>query len=249
MNLKSYLSVGMASLAVLASAGVAKAATIIPSELKISGTLDATALGIIDENGFPTTTFEFDNIGGNPNPGTGEFLINEGNGPLFQVFNPTPFQGGTIRDLPVDGSFAPVENFLDFSFDANSGVPTLNQADFDLEEIVGISQTSTDLGVTTSFSVRGNFDFPGQQNVVGIGTFSADITFDAIPGVDNFEQYQAFLSEEGNMIEGIAYSADFIVEQVEENGVVPESSNIVALLGFGLLGGALVAKKTKKVKV
>ena len=247
MKINSYLALGAVAAGVFTGVGAANAAT-ISSELKLSGTLDATALGVNGPFGNPLTTFEFDDIGGNPNVDTGEFVITEGNGPLFQVFNPLPFEAGTIRDLPIPlndpTGFFPVEDFLDFSFDPLTGDP-LDEAQFNLDTMTDVTAVDTGVGVTTSFSVLGTFD-TAQGTFNGEGTFSADITYDAIAGVSNFAEYTTFLSTAGNRIEGIAYSADFIVEQEVDNGVVPESSNVLGLLGLGLLGGTMVASKKRK---
>lgn len=247
MKFNSYLAVGLASVGIFTGAGVASAAT-LTSELSISGIVDATGLGAFSTGGAPLTSFEFEDIDSTLDGTTGEFLINDGTGPLFTVFDPTPFQGGTIKNLPINGQFAPVDDFLDFSFDANSGVDTMNNATFDLDTIGEPTQLDTGIGVTTSFSVTGVFE-TDQGDFDGVGTFSADISYDAIDGVSNFNEYIDFLSVPGNTIERITFSADFVVEQ-EVAEAVPEASNLVGLLGLGLLGGTLISRKNrKKVKV
>lgn len=231
------------------SSGIDPANAAILGELRLSGTLNATGLGIVDPRfDTPVTNFDFDGIGGTPSDGFGEFQIVEGTG-IFGFTNPPPVTGGRITDLPLDppGGLAGFTNVDDWlAFDSEIGAEGPDPAEFDtffnLEEITEVQYLGTGEGITASFSVTGTFDLADDSVVDGVGTFSADITQDVLPeGVSTVDEFLDFISVEGNTIESFTYSAD-LVAQTD----IPEPSSLISLLTFGLIGGGFLAGKKKQ---
>ena len=244
----------------------------ILGELKISGTLDVESLGefidtdnplipigldstVPDARKLSVTSFDFHNLGAVANDSFGEFLINEGNGE-FKTVNPTPVLGGVIKDLPPfprPFSNDSISNFLDLAFDANSGSKIEFNIDFDLTELTGIEYMDAGDGVVNGISVHGIWNIKDDQdNIIqtrpGKGTISAEITYDAIPQVNNFEEYLSFISQSGNRIEGIAFSGDFILEENPNptNTVsIPEPLSIISLIGSSIVSVGFLASKKR----
>lgn len=234
------------------SSGIDPANAAILGELRISGTLDATGLGIIDPRfGTPVTDFDFDGIGGTPIDGFGEFQIVEGTG-VFGFTNPPPVNGGRITDLPLDPpggltGFTNVDDWLAFGSEIGAGGPDPAEFDtfFNLDGFTDVQYLATGEGITASFSATGTFDLPDGTVVDGVGTFSADITEEVLPaGVDTVDEFLDFISVEGNTIESFTYSADLVAQ--EDDIDIPEPSSLLSLLTFGLIGGGFLAGKKKQ---
>ncbi|NES87100.1 MAG: hypothetical protein F6K10_40500 [Moorea sp. SIO2B7] len=260
MNITKYAALGSLVLltnGVLSNISPAAAATFnAGSELKISGTLDVRAFGttVADPDGgtIPTTSFDFHGIGGS-SASPGVFTLLQGTD-SFAVHNPPPQTYGHIKDLltptdfpePLGGPGATVAKFMSFSstFPVDS---TKFTTFFDLTEIVDVDYVDTGTGVTTGLGVKGFFYGSDDESVktFGTGVFSADIDYGTIDGVNNFAEYIDYISTEGNKVENIAFSGDFVIPAE----AVPEASNIAGLLAFGLAGCAFIARKRKQKQV
>lgn len=261
---------------IFASCGTANAAVL--GKLKISGTLDVESLGeFFDTNNpliptgldasapearkVPLTSLDFYDLGGMPNNGFGEFFIMEGTDE-FEAVNSVPVKGGTIKDLPpfptlffndsVSNNDS-ISDFLDLAFDANSGSEVEFNVDFDLTEVTLINYVDAGDGVVNGIGVNGIWKIKDDNDVIlntysGTGTISAEITYDAIPDVNNFGEYLAFISEKGNRIEGIAYSGDFILEEnpnPSNPATITEPSSLISLIGCGLASMSFWASRKR----
>lgn len=228
-------------------------------EIESFGTISDATGGAIDSD-FPFTDFDFFNLDGSNSPGTGQFTVGGGSGdfaPFLSSGTPPQVQSGTIQDLDlgeligVATGQVPINGFLDFTFQ-NSG----NTFDLlDLDDQATFDQT--DVGVTISIGGTGIFRLVDQvQNgevveflpTPGDITFGTEITFNSLSSgttpptdINSVADLTAFLTVPGNEVTGISWSGEASLNPAD----IPESSNLVALLGLGLIGGTLMIRKGK----
>lgn len=246
MNLKSYLSLGVASVAVLTGAGAAEAAALAgrvginpPSPVggEETGVILIGTGETVPGSNVPATDFDWvPPVGG----GTGDIVEINAN-PLDTGENDfEPFIGfnGDIQDitnsqiLPIAAGATTLPNFIVIP-DAFSITLTG----------VAIPEYSFDgSGTTVSVGVNGDFiNLSDGSNDVsqGVGTFSVDFAGLSIA------ETQALFDEPGEIPEGFSpgtYSSNWVVE-AEVPPVVPEASNLLGLLVVGLGGATMLARK------
>lgn len=228
--------------------------------IEISGAnIEAIALGIfadldgdgnpdtVNGNQIPVTTIDFGWFGdSNPSDpdqvaGLGEFFLNSADG-VFAGFNPPPPQVGRVKDLPVGGSFGAVDNWLAFasSFGATPPVTDPTQFDtfFDFKTFTGITYEETANGINVNLDLVGTFETADGTKYKGEGIIGGEILFN--DDFDDLESFLAYASVAGNSIGIDSWSGNFRAFKQ-----VPESSNLIGLLGLGLVGTGMVASKRK----
>jgi hypothetical protein len=255
MKIKNALTFGLPLLTAGALIGsVPAASAAIIGTLEISGAnIEAIGTGAIaPATGNPITTIDFGFIG-DPNaaapdlvPGQGEFLINSADG-VFSGFNPLPQQAGRVRDLPADGSFAPVDNFLSFASVLGSVEPATNPStfttDFDLATLSAPIYTATATGINANFDVTGTFTLADGRVVDGEGIIGGEILFSSQPGTpfNDLESYLAYASVAGNVVDIDSWSGNLnAVDVVEE---IPEPMTAIGLLVSGMLAIKFIKRK------
>ena len=265
MRIKSFISLGVVSIASLGVANSAEAAAlqgrvginpftapgsgvqagvnIIGSGLTL-GDIDPTATG--EEATFPVTSFDFvppENI---DTPATGgatgavfELNANPENG--FNDFLPFVTETGTIQDLSLNEIIA-----------VNSGTP-LNDFivvedafSFQLTQINAPVYDFDGSGTTVSIGVVGNFfNLSDGSNDIsnGLGTFSVDFAGETP------ESTRALFDEAGELPDGFTpatWSSNFVALAPDvPPETTPEASNIIGLLVLGLGGASAIARKKK----
>ncbi|MGK7952574.1 MAG: hypothetical protein AB4368_28240 [Xenococcaceae cyanobacterium] len=271
MKITSLLTVfGSASLftvGLLANSSPASAARFAEGTFNISGgTVEIESFGTIRDvigipNDNPFTDFDFTNIGaGNPD-GFGQFTVGGGTGdfdPFLASGTPPIAQSGEIQDLSRDDLLnLPGDlRFLEFTFQ-NPGNT------FDLQTLGFSTFDETDTGITISVGGTGIFNLASQDTDMdgtidtdflptpGDITFGTEITFGSLDGatdpaadINSLDEFLDYLSVPGNTISGISWSGE---ASLREGDIppIPESSNLVALLGFGLIGGTVIIRKRK----
>jgi hypothetical protein len=252
IGLFTFLAAGTLSVAAPASA-----ATIVGT-IDISGSnILATGLGIqvpgSDEPGaplVPATTVDFGFIGdrnpGTPDlvPGVGEFLINSADG-VFNTFNPLPLQAGRVKDLPAGGVFEPVDDFLAFATPVGGSTPVTNPTTFtgffDLENISGITYTSTANGINVNFDVEGEFTLDGVK-YDGEGIIGGEALFSNNVGrFSDFNSFIDYISIAGNRLNVDSWSGNLNAVPP----VVPEPASVLGLMALGLAGVTLRKRSQK----
>lgn len=154
-----------------------------------------------------------------------------------------PFIGeeGTIQDVTVaeSESITPTSPLVGFI-----NIP--NAFRFDLENI-GFPSYDGGGGDGTTISIRVEgkfvqlFDDPEtlENDIgsvsIGVGTFSADFAGLSI------DETRALFDEPGEQFGPNSYSATFVATEQ----AIPESSNLVTLLGLGLIGGVMIIRQRK----
>lgn len=253
MSRKVFLlsSLPLLAAGVFGSAIPANAASIVGTIEISTSNLLSTATGQRDELGNFTAKLDFGFIGDStpqdPDlvPDVGEFAINSADG-VFAEFNPPPFQAGRIRDLPVNGQFGQVDDFLAFASNVGNAPPVTdpNQFNtfFDLGRITRVTYTETANGINANFDVVGTFTLPDGTVYQGEGLIGGEILFSAQPGTpfDDLESFQAYLSQAGNQINIDSVSGNF--DAIEE---VPEPATLLGLFAVGTLAAATLKRKQR----
>lgn len=252
MKISSLLTVfGSASFftaSLLTNSPSASAANFAEGTFNISGgTVEIESGGTVPATGAPFTDFDFFNLDGSNTSGSGQFTVGGGTGD-FETFlatgTPPNIQSGTIQDIDfVDFPIPPaIPGFLDFTFQNMGNTFDLTRID----EAATFDQT--DVGVTISIGGSGIFNLVGFDPTPADITFGTEITFNSLSGgttpptdINSVEELTTFLSVPGNTITGISWSAEASLNPAD----IPESSNLVALLGLGLIGGTLMIRKGK----
>lgn len=151
---------------------------------------------------------------------------------------------GTINDLSIgDLTSLPNDNFIVINKDGSVGGGTGVAFEFDLVDLAFPSYVESTLpdgtvSTTVSLAFEGIFTHVGDgsnDTSFGIANVSAD--FEGF----NIAQTQALFDEDGEDFGPINYSIS-----IRASANIPESSNIVGLLAFGLVGSAFVIGKRKK---
>lgn len=250
MSLKSYFSLGVASLAVVAGANSAQAATLQGLQGRVGinppTPIGGVETGVIfigtgqeDPNGNPLTDFDFVPPEGGGNGAVVEINAN----PLPTGENDfAPFVGaaGTAQDLtvaqllPITTGNATLPNFIQFP---GAFSITLTEVNFPEYSFDGA-------GTTVSLGVQGDFiDLSNGAVSQGVGTFSVDFA-----GLTP-DETRALFDEPGEVPDQFnpgTWSSNWVVTAAPHNvGVVPESSNLLGLLVMGLGGATMLLRKSK----
>lgn len=264
MNFKSYLSLGAASIAVLAGAGAANAAALQgrvginpPSNQGQSGVIfRGTGIEVpaaLNPDTPPLTDFDFVP----PNNG-GVGAVVEINANPFQGSNDfLPFvnQTGTIKDVTAEQLLATVGFDTSFNSIPEVDIPefinlpgsfsfTLESTSFPQYTFTPVNPSNLALGgdTTVSIGVTGTFINLSDGSLDesdGVGTFSVDFAGKTIA------ETQALFDEPGEVpieFNPGTWSSNFVA--VENNiPTVPEASNLLGLLVIGLGGASMLIRK------
>jgi PEP-CTERM motif len=237
---------------ILGSAVAANAATVVGTLEISTSNLQAIATGQQDPLGNFTAALDFGFIGdrtpGQPDrvPGVGEFVINSADG-VLDNFNPPPFLAGRIKDLPVNGVFSPVDDFLSFASGIDNTPPVTNPAEFDttfdLLELERVTYTQTANGINANFDVNGIFTLADGTQYEGEGLIGGEILFTAQPGrpFDDLASFLDYLETPGNLINVDSVSANF--DLFQPPAPVPEPASVLGLLAVGALGATRLSKR------
>jgi len=259
MKLKSALTFGLPLLTAGALVGAVPAASAaIIGTLEISGAnIEAIGLGTSvpsrDTPGaplVPATTVDFGFIGDSTpadpdiEPGLGEFNITSADG-IFSGFNPPPFQAGRVRDLPAEGVFEPVDDFLGFATVVNgTGIPVTDPstftAFFDLSNIAGVTYTETANGINVNFDVEGVFTIGG-ETYDGEGIIGGEVLFSSQPGTpfNDLASFFDYIEVAGNPVNIDSWSGNLNAAERE----VPEPMTAIGILTAGMLAASFIKRK------
>jgi hypothetical protein len=239
-------------------AGVAPADAAIIGTLEISGAnIEAVGTGQTDPRNpnVPTSTIDFGFIGDRtpeePNiiPGLGEFSINSADG-VFGQFGPPPPQVGRVVDLPDNGSFFPVDNFLSFASNFGNTPPVTDPSQFntffDLDEFDVPVYTQTERGINVNFDVAGTFTLPDGRVVDGEGIVGGEVLFSSQPGTpfNDLDSFLSYISTPGNAVNVDSWSGNFNAEEDVVQGV-PEPATALGLVAVGTLAAATMKRKQR----
>ncbi|VEP14442.1 exported hypothetical protein [Hyella patelloides LEGE 07179] len=253
MGLRTYISLGVASVATLSGAGAAQAAALQgrvginpPSptpggeQTGVVFTGTGITVGDVDPNA-PDPTRPLTDLDFVPPEGGGT-------GPVVEL-NANPFNGsndfaafvgqtGDIRDLPFADTVDLINNPIpDFIVLDNAFSVTLTSLQFPEYTFDGTG-TTVSLGVTGDFI---NLSDGSNDVSFGTGTFSVDFAGLSIA------ETRALFDEPGETPDQFnpgTWSSNWVVEG-EEHENIPEASNLLGLLAVGL-GGAFVLARKKK---
>jgi hypothetical protein len=251
MGLKSRLSLGIASLAVLAGASSAQAASLegrfginpptIPGvQTGISFTGTGQSATNADGDIVPLTDLDFVPPSGGGNGAVVE--INANPGPTGENdFVPFIGQTGTALDLtvaqllPITQGATTLPNFIEIpgSFSIELTGAELPLYSFD--------NSGTTVSIGVGINVRNLADGSGDLSS-GVGTFSVDFAGLTI------DETKALFDEPGETPDQFnpgTWSSNFVVAEVHNNVVVPEASNLLGLLAIGLGGATMLVRKNK----
>jgi PEP-CTERM motif len=256
MSRKIFLlsSLPLLAAGVFGSAIPANAAEIVGTIEISTSNLLSTATGQLDPLGNFTSELDFGFIGDStpqdPDlvPGVGEFAINSADG-VFAEFNPPPIQAGRIRDLPVNGQFGQVDDFLAFASNVGNAPPVTdpNQFNtfFDLGRIVDVTYTETANGINANFDVVGTFTLPDGTVYDGEGLIGGEVLFSAQPGTpfNDLESFLDYISVQGNVVNIDSVSANF--DAFAEAPEVPEPATLLGLFAVGTLAAATLKRKQR----
>lgn len=256
MSQKVFLLSGLPLIAagVFGSAIPADAAVIVGTLEISSANLEAVATGLQDPQGNFTTTLDFGFVGddeaADPDviPGIGEFAINSASGVLTE-FNPPPFQAGRIKDLPENGQFAPIDDFLTFASNVGNSPPVTNPAQFnttfDLENFERVTYTETANGINANFDVSGTFTLGDGTTYQGEGIIGGEILFSAqgeTPPFTDLASFLDYIEVAGNVVNVDSVSGNFdLVEERE----IPEPAAMLGLFAVGTLAAATLKRKQR----
>jgi hypothetical protein len=252
MSLRHYFSLGAASLAVLAGASSAQAAALegrfgINPPTPVGGVetgIVFTGTGIEAPNGNPLTNLDF------VPPNQGGFgavvEINANPAPNGEDdFQPFVGQTGTADDLTVQqlidvSSSNPLNNFIEIPGSFSVALTDVEFPEYSFDE----SGTTVSIGVSIDV-----FNLSDGSNDVssGVGTFSVDFA-----GLTP-DETRALFDEPGETPEEFnpgTWSSNFVVTAEDvppppPGEVVPEASNLLGLLVFGLGGATMLLRKNK----
>jgi hypothetical protein len=245
MDLKSRLSLGIASLAVLAGASSAQAASLDgrfginpPTIPGVQTGISFTGTGQNDPNGNPLTDLDFVPPSGGGNGAVVEINANPGPGG-GNDFVPFIGQTGTAQDLTVADliGVSPTTPLEDFIVLPGSFAINLTEVEFPQYTFDGSGTTvSIGVGVDVINLADGSGDVSS-----GVGTFSVDFA-----GL-NPDETRALFDEPGETPDQFnpgTWSSNFVVEG-DVPPVVPEASNLLGLLAIGLGGATMLVRKNK----
>lgn len=249
MKLKSYISLGIASAAVLGGANAASAAAlqgrvgINPPNPDAGGATGVvfTGTGTDAPNGSPLTDLDFV-----PPRNAGS----DGEGPVVEL-NANPLPTGENDFAPFIGELGDIQDVTAAELVAIAGGDTLenfitigNEFSVTLTDVEFPVYTFDGGGTTVSIGVEGDFinlsDGSGDVSQ-GVGTFSVDFA-----GLTIAETQELF-DEPGEVPEEFTpgtWSSNFIVT-ADAPPAVPEASNLLGLLVIGLGGASMLARKKK----
>jgi hypothetical protein len=251
MGLKSHLSLGIASLAVLAGASSAQAASLEgrfginpPTIPGVQTGISFIGTGQVDPNGNPLTDFDFVPPSGGGNGAVVEINANPApNG--GNDFVPFIGETGTALDLtvadllPITTGSATLPNFIEIP---GAFSITLTEVQFP-QYTFDSSGTTVSIGV--GVDVVNLSDGSGDVSS-GVGTFSVDFA-----GLDP-DQTRALFDEPGEIPDQFnpgTWSSNFVVQGVDvpppPGEAVPEASNLLGLLAIGLGGATMLLRKNK----
>jgi hypothetical protein len=244
MKLKSYISLGIASAAVLGGANAASAAALQgrvglnpPSPVggEETGVILIGTGETVPGSDVPATDFDWVPPEGG---GTGAIIeINSNPLPPQDDFADFVGETGTIQDITAEEIFAVAAGDTIDDFIVIPGAFSVNVTS------VGIPDYTFDgSGTTISLGVNGDFinlsDGSGDVSQ-GVGTFSVDFA-----GLTIAETQELF-DEPGEVpvqFNPGTYSSNWVVT---DDVVVPEASNLLGLLVIGLGGASMLARKKK----
>ena len=252
MKLKSYISLGIASAAVLGGANAASAAALQgrvglnpPSPVggEETGVILIGTGETVPGSDVPATDFDWVPPEGG---GTGAIIeINSNPLPPQDDFADFVGETGTIKDVTAEEIFAVAAGETIDDFIVIPGAFSVNVTS------VGIPDYTFDgNGTTISLGVNGDFINSSDGSVSqGVGTFSVDFAGFTIA------ETQALFDEEGEVpvqFNPGTYSSNWVVTADEDvtppvtpPPTVPEASNLLGLLVIGLGGASMLARKKK----
>lgn len=183
------------------------------------------------------TTGSFSEI----DPPPPDFGILEDLGTLPPVAIPIPGGGFSLANFPNPGS--PIVNFAQFSDASDPQFRykfTLASLSFPVYT-TSIDPATGDPTTTISLAYSGPIiDVATGMQGLAEGALSADFVGQSA------EELQNFFAVPGNVLTDISFSSTLIVTPVM-NGV-PESSTLIPMLGLGLCGATLIARKERRKK-
>ncbi|AFY75971.1 PEP-CTERM putative exosortase interaction domain-containing protein [Pleurocapsa sp. PCC 7327] len=257
MNWKISSAIGsLAFLSASALCNANPASAAIIGTIEIGGAnIEARGLGITSPEGSPLTTIDFgwfgDQTPAAPDQvaGFGEFNITSADG-VFAANNPPPPQAGRVRDLPVNGAFEPVPQFLRFASNFGNTVPVTDPSQFNTS--FNISSTTppvykeTARGINVAFDVTGTFNLPDGRTVDGEGIVGGEVLFSSQPGTpfNNLTSFLNYISVQGNVVNIDSWSGN-LNARIEQ---VPEPASVLGLLAATGLAGATMRKGQRKQK-
>ena len=250
MKLKSYISLGIASAAVLGGANAASAAALqgrvglnppTPVGGQETGVILIGTGQTVPGSNLPATDFDWVPPEGG---GTGAIVeINSNPLPPQDDFADFLGETGTIQDITAEEIFAVAAGETIDDFIVIPDAFSVNVTS------VGIPEYTFDgSGTTISLGVNGDFinlsDGSGDVSQ-GVGTFSVDFAGFTIA------ETQALFDEPGEIPPQFnpgTYSSNWVVTAdapPPTPEVVPEASNLLGLLVIGLGGASMLARKKK----
>ena len=255
MKLKSYISLGIASAAVLGGANAASAAS-LEGRVGINPPNPVNGIG----SGVILTGTGFD-IPGTDLPATDFDFVppeNGGTGAVVEL-NANPLNTGENDFAPFIGDLGDIQDVTALEINqvltGGETIPNfINIPDafsVTLTDVEPSEYTFDGSGTTVSIGVVGDFiNLSDASNDVsqGVGTFSVDFA-----GLTIAETQELF-DEAGEVPEGFTpgtWSSNFIVTAEEEDVTppppgptpVPEASNLLGLLVIGLGGASMLVRK------